>query len=333
MEKYLNKVLIVDGSYMLHRALHAPALDKLVTSTGVKSGGVFGFLRILQAEIKKCSGYFPIVCWDKGLSERRLQLYPNYKHNLDRQEADALIASGVAGEEDDYLYEYHRQRSDLILILKSLGIPSIIIPGYEGDDLQYLISNATDDGIILTDDRDLIQLVSPTIKIRRPMKDEWITWEDSDPYYRHPRFTIMKSITGDGSDNIPQVAAGLGSKGADAIACLWDSSDTMESFKEKVRTTITDMSRPKRMRDNCQKLIDNWTQFEINYGLINLRLVVPEPGLEFMIKDLISGVVGKSNLMSAYKLIGAYEMETIFPDQIIFSLSVASNNLFKKSST
>ena len=114
MKKYLNKVMIVDGSYMLHRALHTPALQELRTSTGMKSGGVFGTLRILQAEIKKFPGYFPIFCFDKGLAERRTQLYPDYKANRERKVADQLLATGVDLEEDDYLEEYHRQRADLI---------------------------------------------------------------------------------------------------------------------------------------------------------------------------------------------------------------------------
>ena len=67
-----------------------------MTSTGIKSGGVYGALRMLQAEMKKFSGYFPIVCFDRGLSKRRLELYPDYKCNISRQEADALIAAGLA---------------------------------------------------------------------------------------------------------------------------------------------------------------------------------------------------------------------------------------------
>lgn len=88
MRKYLNKVLIIDGSYTLHRALHTPALQELVTTTGIKSGGVFGFLRMLQSEVKKFLGYFPIICWDKGLAKRRTELYPDYKANRKRMSAD-----------------------------------------------------------------------------------------------------------------------------------------------------------------------------------------------------------------------------------------------------
>ena len=243
---------------MLHRALNTPSLSELCTSTGIKSGGVYGFLRMLQSEIKKFSGYFPIVCWDKGLSKRRTDLYPDYKANRARLAADALLAGGVGvSEEDSYLVEYHRQRSDLIRILKSLGIPSLLLPGWEGDDLQYLLSLSCEEGVIVSDDRDMIQLISPTITIRRAMRNETITWNDCDPCYLNPRYTIMKSIVGDGSDNIPQVARGLGDKGADDIAKLCSEDDSLEQFKEKVNLSKDDESLPKRMRNNCQKLLDN----------------------------------------------------------------------------
>ena len=48
-----------------------------------------------------------------------------------------------------------------------------------------------------------------------------------------------------------------------------------------------------------------------------------------MIKDLITGVIGKPNLSEAYRMIGYYEMTTIFPDQMIFSITPASAVVLK----
>lgn len=328
MRKYLNKVLIIDGSYTLHRALHTPALQELVTTTGIKSGGVFGFLRMLQSEIKKFPGYFPIVCWDKGLAKRRTDLYPEYKANRKRMSADHLIAVGVEGEIDDYLEEYHRQRADLIQILKYLGVPSILIQGWEGDDLQYLVSTVVEDGVVLSDDKDMIQLIAPNIKIRRAMRDETLTWEDSDPYYRHPHYTIVKSICGDGSDNIPGVAKGLGWKSADKIASMIDTCESFDDYRKVLEDFVNTGSGS--LVKKVKSLLDNWDQFVINYHLTDLRLVEPPEGFEMMIKDIILGVVGKPSLMKAYTLIGKYEMSTIYPDQIVFLISASSSQVVKK---
>ena len=48
-----------------------------------------------------------------------------------------------------------------------------------------------------------------------------------------------------------------------------------------------------------------------------------------MIKDIISLVAGKPNLMNAYKEIGKYEMSSIYPDQIIYALMPSASQLFK----
>lgn len=328
MEKYLNKVLIVDGSYALHRALHTPSLESLVTTTGIKSGGVYGFLRILQSEIKKFPGYFPIICWDKGLSPRRTELYPDYKANRKRKEADQLIAAGVQGEVDDYLEEYHRQRADLIKILKYLGVPSLLIPGWEGDDLQYLISTVVEDGVVLSDDKDMIQLVSPTVKIRRAMRDETISWDGSDPYYRHPHYTIVKSICGDGSDNIPGVAKGLGWKSADKIASMIDTCESFDEYKKVLEDFVETGSGA--LVNKVKSLLENWSQFVINYNLTDLRLVDPPEGFEMMLKDIILGVIGKTNMLNVYVLLGKYEMKTIYPDQMVYLISASSSQVLKK---
>lgn len=328
MDKYLNRVLVIDGSYMMHRAGHTPALQELSTSSGIKSGMIFGFLRIFQSEIKKCSGYFPIVCWDKGLSSRRTELYSDYKSNRRRLSADSLISKGVSDNpEDQYLIEYHKQRDDLIQMLKYLGVPSLIIPGWEGDDLQYLVSLAAKDSIILSDDKDMIQLVSPTTKIRRPMKNETIEWTNSDPMYHHPRFTITKSICGDSSDNIPQVAKGLGSKGADQIAQLLQGKSFSE-YKSYLEEYVENNSGS--LCNKISKLLNNWDTFIINYNLIDLRLVEPPSGFEFMIKDLIEGVIGKSNIMKVYPILGKYEIHTIYPDQLTYLISAASSQVYLK---
>lgn len=79
-----------------------------------------------------------------------------------------------------------------------------------------------------------------------------------------------------------------------------------------------------------KSLLDNWDQFVVNYNLIDLRLVESPPGFERMIKDLITSVVGHSNIMNAYRLLGMYEMNTIYPDQIIGTLAASAAQLIKK---
>lgn len=322
--KYFNKLLIVDGSYVLHRSLKTPALAELTTKSGMKTGGVFGALRIIQSELKKFPDYFPIFCFDAGLSSRRTTLYPNYKSNRKRQEADRLVAVGEAVEED-YLAEYRRQRSDLIEILKSLGIPSLLISGWEGDDLQYILTNMCNECVVISDDKDMIQLVSPTTKIRRAMRDELIEWDENDTFYHHPRFTIRKSIIGDQSDGIPKCGPGLGDKTADKIALILENVDVI-NYKSTLKKYCEDNPKDSIVK-KINVLLENWNQFNINYQLINLRLVETPPGFENLIKDRIISQAGKANVLTAYAGLGKYELNTIFPDSIITIIKNLSSTL------
>ena len=330
IEKCFNKIMIFDGSYALHRALHAPGLQDLCTTSGIKSGGVFGSLKILQSELKKFPGYAPVFCFDKGLSKRRTGIYPDYKANRKRQSADELIALGLEPDtKDNYLEEYHRQRHDLIQILKSLGIPSLLIPGWEGDDLQYLVSRMSENCIVVSDDKDMIQLVSPTVIVRRSQNDQTIIYDESDTYYHHPHYAYVKSMCGDPSDNIPGVAKGLGGKGADQIASLIDHTTNFDECKLILEEYLKNNSKGAIIK-KIQSLLDNWNQFVVNYCLTDLSLVEVPSGFDSLLKDLISGVLGRANLMKAYQLLGQYEMNSIYPDQIIAQIATTSYQAVKK---
>ena len=203
MEPRLNKVLIIDGSYMIHRALKVQELwDLKAKSTGLRTGGIFGFLRSLNYEFKGYD-YYPVVTWDSGLAQRRVEVYDKYKkHHLRtadrllhqcsneadlsikleetfqdestlneviRSVRDTLSAGRIETmnklDEDDYRAQYRRQRDILITILHALGVPSIKINGWEGDDLMVLLTRLSKESIVMTDDKDLIQLISPDVQI------------------------------------------------------------------------------------------------------------------------------------------------------------------------
>lgn len=201
--------MIIDGSYQLHRNLHVEEIANLRTSTGIKSGGVFGFLRSLNYAMKNCpNDYFPVICWDSRVSQRRLDLYPNYKKSQERErdreftkvgkllienpEAvdiakyndddfasiqakinDLLLNKsrfGTYDDPDDYLSNYVAQRNLVIDVCNAIGIPSIKYRNWEGDDLMTLLTRISNKSIIVSDDSDMRQLINPDISILRVLK-------------------------------------------------------------------------------------------------------------------------------------------------------------------
>ena len=328
-EKYFNKVLAVDGSYMLHRALKNPSLRELSTSEGVSSGGVFGFLVMLQSEIKKFYDYYPIVCWDKGLSKRRTDLFTDYKANRNQIIAANMIEfEKIKQEKEEYLKLYHSQREDIIQILSTLGIPSLLFAGWEGDDLIKILTDLSEEVIVLSDDKDMIQLNSPTVTIRRPMADETISYDPLNLDNSYPVFVIAKSILGDPSDNIPKIASGVGSVGANRIARISEGTRSILQYKQKLIDYYENDSG--NFNKKIKLVLDNWDQFVVNFKLINLRLVEAPEEIISLIYDKITETIHKNNILETYTLIGKYEISSIDPSRILSFTSTSRNKLLKE---
>lgn len=211
MECKFGKIFCVDGSYMIHRALHVQSVFDLRNSKGVRTGGIYGFLRTFNSELKKNPDCYPVVCFDSGLSERRVNTDPHYK-KADERNTDLVVLTPEEAD-SDYVTQYHEQRNKLIDILAYFGVPSLKFVGWEGDDLMYILSKTSEKCMVLTDDRDMLQLLSPTCSVRRPMANEnWTldSFVESRGYDNIEDFVIFKAVIGDGSDNIPGSCKGIG---------------------------------------------------------------------------------------------------------------------------
>ena len=294
----LDRILEVDGSYMIHRALHVSSIYQLTNSRGEGTGGVFQFFRSLFSEMRNYPGYFPIICWDNGLADRRVALYPNYKCHEDRLlESAELKRLGAEPEEDEYLIQYHAQREKVMEILGYLGVPSLIFKHWEGDDLLYILSRMFKDTIVLTDDRDLIQLLSPNTRVARPMAGEVLEYYSYQEEHRDPdmkKFVITKSICGDGSDNIPSCAKGVGGVTADIISDLIINNP--DNWHELVESHS---NRRVRLFGNS----DAYNQLDINLQLIDLNYV---DITDEIVRDISNTINAQMKLPNYFKAMIAF---------------------------
>ena len=355
LNKLFNKLAIIDGSYFLHRSLHQPDLWELKNDkTGERTGGIYGFLRIFNSEIKNLY-YYPIVVWDSGLAERRLHLYPNYKHNLDKniesvarrvlledrsldevlkenesrfgksdEEIDSVEAIRkrvqeqlsalskdqikVVDKNDDYMCQYLKQSSQLIEILDSLGIPSIKVNGWEGDDLMTILTRISKESVILTDDKDLQQLVEPTVKNYRPMAKQWVTFEGLGDWT--PRdLCIVKAIVGDGSDNIPSVTQGeerkysLGAGRAIAVSRIIRENN---EDPDKYLKVLEDLNK-----NYYKGFIKNHDRYLRNMKLVDLSLVETEESIVRNMEITILDRLGKGNLFEVLGKLGSLGINSL----------------------
>lgn len=319
MDKIYKNLLIVDGSYMMHRAGHTPAFQELVTSKGMKSGMMYGFMKILNYEMYQDSTMgFPVVCWDAGLSNRRVSVYPEYKANR-HHDGDS---------EDEYIQEYRRQRSDVISALSKMGIPSVIIKGWEGDDLIKILTMMSSHSVVLSDDKDMVQLVSESVTLRRPMQKETLLFDSISDDLRHPRYTITKSIVGDPSDNIPQVSAGVGWKTADTVAEVIREY-SLDEMKDKLIEYKNSCTK-KSIKNKCESLINDWDKFIVNYKLINLDYVEDDVTDELLDEVKSQVLLGSSgvNMLECYKIFSDYEITSMSPDTMFAASLARKSNLY-----
>ena len=207
---YSATTLILDGAHAVRRGMYAPNTRSLSNNQGVPTGGIFSFFNSLKSTISSIRANALVVIWEGGHSERRNAIYPEYKdRHIDPDAPPELDQFGMT----DYQY-YGHQLSWIQKILEYYGIPQLCVPGKEGDDTLYQATRLLrGHKVIVSEDRDFFSLVSDDIACYRPIKKEYVELGSFQRItgYKSPRhFLYGKCMLGDGSDNIPAVAKGVG---------------------------------------------------------------------------------------------------------------------------
>lgn len=199
-----EEFLVVDGNSLVHRAFHA--LPILANVQGTITNAVYGFTVMLFKVLGEQKPAYAAVAFDKGKPVFRAQRYPDYKGQ--RPEISPQLAP----------------QFDLVKrILAALRVPIFELEGFEADDLLgTLVCRAGKEGLdslILTGDRDALQLLAPRVKVLLTRKGisqmeiydmtRLLAEYDLAP----EKMADLKGLMGDKSDNIPGVP-GIGEKTA-----------------------------------------------------------------------------------------------------------------------
>lgn len=222
---YSAHVLLIDGAHTLRRSMYQPGLRELSSSTGVPSGAVYGFLNSVKSAINNLQASSIVVCWEGGHSERRKQVYGEYKQrDYDDSAPPELDPHGMTD------YEYYKHQMQWIeKILETLGITQLRVQGKEGDDVLFQASRLLrGQKTVISEDRDFFALISPEISVFRPVKKELVTHDNFKAITGMPtpkHYLWEKILLGDGSDNIPGIAKGVGGKTVQDVLLRIDNPD------------------------------------------------------------------------------------------------------------
>ena len=322
-KKVYRKILVIDLSYFIHRALHVDSIFKLRGPDGQRSGAVFQVLRMISKEMRLNPGYFPILCSDAGLAPRRVKADPTYKHADERNTQMEVLTEEES--DSDYLTQYRTQRNMIIEIMMYAGIPTLRFSQWEGDDLMYILTKISNNSRILTDDRDLLQLVSDNTDVRRPMADEIITKKsllEENSYDNVYEFVMNKAIIGDGSDNIPGCCKGIGGGTSinliKLINILKDEHDKDLSFINiENEEEIKNICKENNIKFRKAMLNFNLERYNINLELVDLNKVEVPDNIMESIYLTIDSCRQHVNYFSFAKMLNQMGIKEISPDEII----------------
>lgn len=245
-----DKVYIFDISNMIHRAFHSTG--ELSNSEGFPTGAIYGTLNMMLRFIEKYKPTHILVCYDAQTAKSvRKDIYPEYK-------ANRTNVNSVSAEE-----KVIRRFFEL------MSIPTVELEGYEADDL---IGTATEklapvmDVVIVTGDKDLLQLIRPGVQVHDSMKNVWYGPTEATQKFgvRPDQISDYLAICGDAVDNIPGVA-GIGPKGAEKLLKSFNTVEEIYSNLDKVDNKL----RPKleASRDNAlvsKKLATLFTDLDLD---------------------------------------------------------------------
>ena len=255
---------LIDGSSYIFRAFFG-VRQQLSTSKGFPTNALYGFINMLQKVIREEKPDYLVVAFDSPDKTFRHKIYPNYKANRD-----------APPEELSRQFPYFEP------LVKAYGLSSIRRPGFEADDIiGTLAKKGKQKGleiVIVSGDKDMMQLISPHIYMLDTMKNKKFMDKEVVEKFgvQADKVVEVMGLMGDSSDHIPGVA-GVGPKTAaelirkfGSIEALYKRIDEVEKKNVKEK-----LERDKENAFMSRELvcIDTAMDLEFNSDLMKLGKV------------------------------------------------------------
>lgn len=282
-----EKLLLIDAYSIICRGFYA--LPLLSTSKGYHTNAMLGFLNILFRTLDEEKPDYIAVAFDENAPTFRHKLYKEYK-----------------GQRKPMPIELKEQVPFVKEMLTAMGISIFSKVGYEADDilgsLATKLSSSKLEAVILSGDKDMLQLATDNIKIRlvKTVKSN----SDIYPYYAKDvekeynmtpdEFIDLKAIMGDPSDNIPGIK-GVGKITANDLITKYKSIDNI--YKH-----IDEIKKP--------SIVKAFTESREDAALFKVLVtIVKDVDLDVKLKDLKINDIFNNN---SFKVAEKYELKSLY---------------------
>lgn len=260
----MKRLLLIDGNSLFHRAYHA--LPPLSDRTGQNANAVFGFSNMLIKAINEVKPTHIACAFDTAAPTFRHIEFEKYKAQRPEPPAD--------------LYP---QLPKVKAVLDAFGIKHFTKEGYEADDIiatlamKFQIPNSKSQIIILSGDRDVLQLVNGDVKVQMPgwnLKEVTLygAGEVKEKYGLEPHQMVdYKSLIGDPSDNVPGVS-GIGPKTAATLLGKYHTLENLYRHLSELPETIKNkLEAGKDVALAAKRLVELDRRIDLGFKIDDLR--------------------------------------------------------------
>ena len=263
-----ERLYLIDAMAFAFRSFYA-IRTALSDAQGRPTNAVYGFARILLKVLREQQPSHVAVVFDAPGKTFRDELYPDYKAT--RRETPP---------------ELKQQFPMMHELVEALNLPLLVVPGVEADDVMGTLARQAEaaglDAVLVSGDKDLLQLVTDRVRVFDPSKEEGGLWigpkEVTERFGAGPGHVIdALALIGDTADNIPGVR-GIGDKTArkliEQYGSLENLYDHLSDIKGKMR------ERLEEDRDQAffsRQLVTIKTDVTIDTGIEDLRRREPDP--------------------------------------------------------
>lgn len=268
--KAMKKLFLIDGHSLIFRMYYAFLRRPMINTKGVDTSILYGFMKYLMELIRKEEPTHIGVAFDPPCKTFRHEIYKEYKAN--RSATPELIKEAL---------------DPLVALVRSLGIPTLMVDGYEADDVIGTMAVQGEkegfDVYMVSPDKDLGQLISPHIFQYKPGKSGAEN-EIIDLKGICERFTICNpsqvidilALWGDASDNVPGVR-GIGEVSARKLIAKYGSIENIMEHLDELPPKQADAFREAAPHLEMSKfLVTIKTDVPIQFSEQELRINVTD---------------------------------------------------------
>lgn len=316
-EVFMKKVMIIDS---LNLFIRNYVVSPIISVNGKPMGGVIGYLRSLQKLLRETRPDEVLIVWDgPGGSRKKKSIISNYK---DGRSPIRLNRNAKMLTENEEVENKIWQQIRLTEYLNNFPVMQFMEPDIEADDLVSFVSQHHKYSewakIIVSSDKDFIQLCNASTILFRPIQDEIMTWKTVvEEYGIHPNnFAIARSMAGDKSDNISGISGvGLKTVSKHLPFLIEEKSyffEDIERFCEDKIAQGTTIKFFKNVIDNLSLIRNNYRAMQLYSPNISVQVAQKTrttiSNFEFQLnitetkKMLLNDGVGENNFEDMYTL-------------------------------